>query len=134
MSENETPLLVRREGPVVRAVMNRPHRRNAMSAAMMAAMEGLLGELEADRGRTARVLVLEGAGGHFCAGLDLGEVQETPGDEAALTEALARLMADAALRVRVGLANRAKVARDYSRASMLARYEAIYGAALGRAW
>ena len=31
MSE-EQPLLVRREGPLVRAVMNRPHRRNAMIA------------------------------------------------------------------------------------------------------
>src|SRR3712207_4534234 len=81
MSDDE-PLLVRREGPVVRAVMNRPHRRNAMSAAMMDAMDALLAELEADP-TACRVLVLEGAGGHFCAGLDLGEVAETPGDEAA---------------------------------------------------
>ena len=32
---DEEPLAVRREGPVVRAVLNRPHRRNAMSASMM---------------------------------------------------------------------------------------------------
>ena len=81
MSEEPT-LLVEKDGPVLILTMNRPHRRNAMSAAMMAAMDALLDELEAGRGG-ARVLVLEGAGGHFCAGLDLGEVARTPGDEAA---------------------------------------------------
>lgn len=53
-------------------------------------------------------------------------------DEAALANGLARLMADPGLRVTVGVANRAKVARDYSRAAMIARYEAVYSAAMGR--
>ncbi|GGC58803.1 isohexenylglutaconyl-CoA hydratase [Siccirubricoccus deserti] len=72
------PLLVTREGPVVRATMNRPERRNALSTAMGAAWDALLAELAADA--TARVLVIGGAGGHFCAGLDLTEVasDETP--------------------------------------------------------
>jgi isohexenylglutaconyl-CoA hydratase len=73
MSE-DNPLLVRREGPVVRAMLNRPHRRNAMSMALVQAVDRLLDELERDN--SARVLVLEGAGGHFCAGLDLVEVAE----------------------------------------------------------
>jgi enoyl-CoA hydratase/carnithine racemase len=68
----DDPLLVRREGAVVRAVLNRPERRNAMNAALVAALDALLAELAEDS--TARVLVLSGAGGHFCAGLDLGEV------------------------------------------------------------
>lgn len=74
----ETPLLVTREGPVVRAVMNRPARRNALSTAMGEAWDRLLEELRADK--AARVLVISGAGGHFCAGLDLTEVaaEETP--------------------------------------------------------
>jgi len=75
---DETPLLVRREGAVVRAIMNRPERRNALSAAMGEAWDRLLAELARDS--TARVLVITGAGGHFCAGLDLTEVvsAETP--------------------------------------------------------
>jgi enoyl-CoA hydratase/carnithine racemase len=111
MSDAE-PLVVRREGPVVRAVLNRPHRRNAMSAAMMAAMDALLDELEADRAATRRVLVLEGAGGHFCAGLDLGEVPETPGDEAAkLAAQVARNAATGARFARIAALPQAVVAR-----------------------
>ncbi|MBL6455886.1 enoyl-CoA hydratase/isomerase family protein [Belnapia sp. T6] len=68
---DETPLLVTREGPVVRATMNRPARRNALSTAMGEAWDRLLAELAEDR--TARVLVIRGAAGHFCAGLDLTE-------------------------------------------------------------
>ncbi|MDO9707059.1 enoyl-CoA hydratase/isomerase family protein [Paracraurococcus lichenis] len=75
---DDTPLLVTREGPVVRATMNRPERRNALSEAMGAAWDALLADLARDR--EARVLVIAGAGGHFCAGLDLTEVarEETP--------------------------------------------------------
>ena len=110
MSE-EQPLLVRREGPVVRAVMSRPHRRNAMSAAMMAAMDKLLDELEADRA-AARVLVLEGAGGHFCAGLDLGEVAGTPGgEEAKLAAQVARNAATGARFARIAALPQVVVAR-----------------------
>ena len=69
---DETPLLVTRQGGVVRAVLNRPARRNALNGALSSALDGLLAELKEDR--AARVLVLSGAGGHFCAGLDLGEV------------------------------------------------------------
>jgi isohexenylglutaconyl-CoA hydratase len=72
MSEAETPVLITREGPVVRLTLNRPHRRNAMSNAMGVALDAALDELEADR--DSRVVVLSGAGGHFCAGLDLSEV------------------------------------------------------------
>ena len=111
MSDDE-PLVVRREGPVVRAVLNRPHRRNAMSAAMMAAMDALLDELEADRAATRRVLVLEGAGGHFCAGLDLGEVAETPGGEAAkLAAQVARNAATGARFARIAALPQAVVVR-----------------------
>jgi isohexenylglutaconyl-CoA hydratase len=72
---DDTPLLVTREanGRVVRATMNRPERRNSISTAMGEAWSALIAELREDR--TARVLVIGGAGGHFCAGLDLTEVQ-----------------------------------------------------------
>ncbi|MBR0641497.1 enoyl-CoA hydratase/isomerase family protein [Plastoroseomonas hellenica] len=68
---SETPLLVTRQGGVVRAVLNRPARRNAMSRALVERLDALLAELPHDR--EARVLVITGAGGHFCAGLDLDE-------------------------------------------------------------
>ncbi len=45
---------MRREDPAVRAVLNRPERRNAMGAAMMEAVGAPPTELEADRGGTAR--------------------------------------------------------------------------------
>jgi len=73
MSDDE-PLLIRRSGAVTRATLNRPHRRNAMSEALVAALDDLLAQLRQDN--TTRVLVIAGAGGHFCAGLDLAEVAE----------------------------------------------------------
>lgn len=77
MPQDEAPVLMTREGAVVRVTLNRPARRNAMNGAMMVALDAALDALEADR--TARIVILAGAGGHFCAGLDLTEVgqQET---------------------------------------------------------
>ncbi|MBI0536164.1 enoyl-CoA hydratase/isomerase family protein [Roseomonas sp. KE2513] len=69
---SDEPLLVTRRGGLVRAVLNRPARRNALNGALSAAIDALLAELREDR--SVRVLVLSGAGGHFCAGLDLDEV------------------------------------------------------------
>jgi isohexenylglutaconyl-CoA hydratase len=82
---DDNPLLVTRDGPVVRATMNRPDRRNAMSTAMVEALDALIAGLATDR--EARVLVLTGAGGHFCAGLDLTEVGAAQGS---VEERLAR--------------------------------------------
>jgi isohexenylglutaconyl-CoA hydratase len=74
---DDDPLLVTRDGPVVRATMNRPERRNAMSTAMVEALDALIASLATDK--EARVVVLTGAGGHFCAGLDLTEVGAAQG-------------------------------------------------------
>ena len=80
MSE-DPPVLITREGPVVRAMLNRPARRNAMNEALVDALDRLIATLREDA--SARVLVLCGAGGHFCAGLDLTEVgaPESPEDK-----------------------------------------------------
>ena len=72
MSGAEPPVLVQREGPVVQVTLNRPARRNAIGGGMGEALDKLLAELRQDAG--ARIVVLRGAGGHFCAGLDLTEV------------------------------------------------------------
>lgn len=56
--------------------MNRPARRNAMSEAMMAAMERMLAQVEADD--AVGCVVLTGAGGAFCAGGDVKAMAERP--------------------------------------------------------
>jgi isohexenylglutaconyl-CoA hydratase len=84
----ETPLLLTREGPVARLTLNRPERRNAMNSAMGEAIDAALDELATDT--TTRVVILSGAGGHFCAGLDLtqvGSVGHTEAERAAAAQA-----------------------------------------------
>jgi isohexenylglutaconyl-CoA hydratase len=65
-------LLSRREGAILHITLNRPDVRNAMSLAMVLELRQALAAAEAD-GQT-RILVLRGAGGHFCAGADLKDM------------------------------------------------------------
>ena len=51
---DDAPLTLRREGPVVRAIMDRPQRRNALSEAMGAAWDALLAELKADKDKAKK--------------------------------------------------------------------------------
>jgi glycosyltransferase involved in cell wall biosynthesis len=53
-------------------------------------------------------------------------------EEARFGAALDALAVDPVLRARVGEANRARAAADYDEAAMIARYAALYGAAIGR--
>lgn len=55
-----------------------------------------------------------------------------PGDPPALGRALAQLAADSRLRARIGAANQARARAEYDFAAMLARYQAVYSAAMGR--
>ncbi|GIH92801.1 enoyl-CoA hydratase/isomerase family protein [Planobispora siamensis] len=52
--------------------IDRPEKRNAMSAGMWRALPGILAPLAQDP--AVRVLVLTGAGGTFCAGADISEI------------------------------------------------------------
>jgi len=83
----QPPILFTREGPVARLTLNRPARRNAMGGGMGEALDTVLAALAGDR--SVRVVVLSGAGGHFCAGLDLTEVAagDTPGQRLAAQQA-----------------------------------------------
>ena len=58
-----------RDGAVARLTLNRPDRRNALTHAMMLELEDAFAAIRDDQ--SCRVLVLRGAGGHFCAGGDL---------------------------------------------------------------
>ena len=56
-----------------------------------------------------------------------------PGDEPAFAAALRALAADAALRARIGVANRARARAEYDEATMAARHAALYARVMGRA-
>lgn len=75
-------VVARREGRVLVLTLNRPEKRNAMTRAMSELIAAHLDELDADPGLS--VGVLTGAGGYFCAGMDLkrfvaGETPSVPG-------------------------------------------------------
>ncbi|MEU1055646.1 enoyl-CoA hydratase/isomerase family protein [Streptomyces sp. NPDC005876] len=63
-------------GAVATVVIDRPAKRNAMTAAMWRALPPLLDVLAADP--AVRTLVLTGAGGTFCAGADITTLREAP--------------------------------------------------------
>jgi enoyl-CoA hydratase len=63
-------VLTERLGNVLLITLNRPEVRNAVNAALAAGVAGALDELDGDPALS--VGVLTGAGGFFCAGMDLG--------------------------------------------------------------
>jgi 2-(1,2-epoxy-1,2-dihydrophenyl)acetyl-CoA isomerase len=69
-------LLAEVDDGVAVLTMNRPDRRNAMSEAMMTAMERVLGQVEVDD--SVGCVVLTGTGGAFCAGGDVKAMAERP--------------------------------------------------------
>ena len=63
---------VERNGAVTTVVINRPDARNACTVAMVQGLHDAFADFESDR--NAKVAVLTGAGGSFCAGADLKEL------------------------------------------------------------
>ena len=61
-------LLLDISGQVATITLNRPEKRNAISAAMIAELQTALDEVEKSH---ARVVIITGAGKAFCAGMDL---------------------------------------------------------------
>ena len=74
-------LALRRDGEALFVTLNRPRRRNAMNAAMVAELDGVFAAVESDR--SVRVVALRGAGGHFCAGGDLSDMRVAGGEDPA---------------------------------------------------
>ena len=74
MTENETssPIRVERSGPVTTVIIDRPHARNAVDAGTARLMADAF--LAFERDDEARVAVLTGDHGAFCAGADLKAV------------------------------------------------------------
>ena len=72
---------------VATLTLNRPHKRNALSSGLVAALSRALAR--ADDDPEVRVVALRGAGPDFCAGADLSEiaVSQQQGPEAGLADA-----------------------------------------------
>jgi enoyl-CoA hydratase/carnithine racemase len=76
-TEVEAPYVIRRdEEGVATLTMNRGDRMNPLSTAMLAALQSELDRLADDD--AVKVVVLAGAGTHFCAGHDLREMRRHP--------------------------------------------------------
>ncbi len=70
---SDPPLVLRHiEGPLAVLELNRPHKRNAISLALVHEIERCLAELPA----SVKVIILAAQGEHFSAGLDLSEIPE----------------------------------------------------------
>ncbi|HWW59283.1 MAG TPA: crotonase/enoyl-CoA hydratase family protein [Sphingopyxis sp.] len=65
-------LITSRDGPVAIIAIDRPARRNAVDPDTAAALHDAFAAFASDDG--ARVAILTGSGGHFCAGFDLNAV------------------------------------------------------------
>jgi enoyl-CoA hydratase/carnithine racemase len=76
------------DGPVVRATIDRPKARNAINEAVV---DGLEAALDTAESTGAKVVVLRGAGGTFCAGADLKLVQRLVGEREQMAGYVTRL-------------------------------------------
>lgn len=68
----------RRHGPALLLTLDRPAKRNALHPDMIRALSAALDDAEADA--AVRAVVITGAGGGFCAGLDLDHLAGLDGD------------------------------------------------------
>lgn len=73
---NLVAVRIERTGATLHIFLNRPESRNAMSLQMVAELRKVLQAAQASIGQpdAVRIVVLRGAGGHFCAGADLKDM------------------------------------------------------------
>lgn len=69
---NLTDISIEQHGAVVLVTLNRAHKRNALNDGLVLSLEYIFTHLPVG----TRAAVIAGAGDHFCAGLDLSELQE----------------------------------------------------------
>ncbi|MCE9514631.1 MAG: enoyl-CoA hydratase/isomerase family protein, partial [Mycobacterium sp.] len=68
--------LIEQRGHVLIVTMNRPETRNALSGEMLSIMVEAWDRVDNDP--EIRVCILTGAGGYFCAGMDLKAATKAP--------------------------------------------------------
>ena len=74
-------LIRKHEGHVTHLTLNRPHKANALSASLV---EALLNAVEYACTDGTRLLILDGAGAHFCSGFDFSGFQDSTAGDLAL--------------------------------------------------
>ena len=79
MTTGGDPVFSTLEGGVAEIVLNRPARRNAVTGPLAELLHAEI--VAATENDDAAVLLLRGAGGAFCSGLDLGEFRAEPPPE-----------------------------------------------------
>lgn len=84
--------LVERDGQTMVITMNRPHRKNALSGAMLIRMHDAM--VEASQDPDIRCIILTGAGGDFTSGADLRAMSGDGGDLDPEIDVPARMAAD----------------------------------------
>src|SRR5262249_61249641 len=92
-----TTLMLERAGAIATITLNRPDARNAIDLTMRRELLDALDDVEADA--QARVVLLTGAGEHFCAG---GDVESMRAKEQTAAEGGERVGALHRLAVRAG--------------------------------
>ncbi len=76
MTSSDDPVFSTRAGGVAEIVLNRPARRNAVTGPLAERLHAEI--VAATEDDDVAVLLLRGAGGAFCSGLDLGEFRADP--------------------------------------------------------
>ena len=88
-------LISERDGGIATITLNRPQALNALDLVMRRELASVLDEVEADE--AARVMILTGAGGNFCAGGDVKTMRarrHTAAEGRARVESLNRMAED----------------------------------------
>jgi methylglutaconyl-CoA hydratase len=98
VSAGESPLRISLEDGVLGLTLDRPAKRNALSAALIEALHSALDRADLDA--EVRVVVLRGAGRDFCAGADLEELLASADLEPAQNEAAALRLGTLFTRIR----------------------------------
>jgi methylglutaconyl-CoA hydratase len=86
------------DGAVARVTLNRPEKRNALNDAVIAGIKR--GLKEASQDKSARVVVISGAGKDFCSGADLSALQKIANASVAENAEDARLLLELFLLIR----------------------------------
>jgi len=96
MTASYTDLLIRKEGAVDYLTLNRPERMNALTPHTMDELDDYFGKIFFDH--SVRIVVMQGAGKAFCAGLDLKDHKPASGPAEGLR--LQRRLSEIVVRMR----------------------------------
>jgi enoyl-CoA hydratase/carnithine racemase len=86
---DEGPIMTQRHGAVLRVVLNRPDKLNALDATALSELRRIVDEVATDP--TVRVVLLTGSGRAFCAGVDLGMTSHVLADRSAVGSVVDRM-------------------------------------------